>query len=132
MTEFTEAQKEAMRQYKQPFIEKINELDIVDTLGLKKARNGGFICPCCKSGSGSNATGAQVTKDHKRITCFANTDCPMNGNGHGQDVYGALQAVTGKTGDAILKYTARLFHNRGTASYRLFYLRMPSLAMQAL
>ena len=103
MSEYTDTQKRAMTEYKRPFIAAINNLDIVDVLQLQKAKDNTYVCPCCGSGSGPKGTGLQVTKDHKRVTCFANVDCPLNGEGHGQDIYGALKAVTGKTGDAILK-----------------------------
>ena len=102
MSDYTAEQKEAMRRYKQPFIDELNRRDIIQALGLQKAARGGYICPCCGSGNGGHKTGAQVTRDHKRITCFANVNCALNGNGQGQDVYGALQAVTGKSGNEVL------------------------------
>lgn len=102
MSDYTAEQKEAMRRYKQPFIDELNRRDIIQALGLQKAARGGYICPCCGSGNGGHKTGAQVTRDHKRITCFAKVNCALNGNGQGQDVYGALQAVTGKSGNEVL------------------------------
>lgn len=103
MAEYTQAQKDAMAAYKKPFIDQLNNSDIIQVLGLTKAGRSGYVCPLCGSGSGGNKTGLQVTKDHKRVTCFADPSCPLNGNGHGQDVYGALQAITGKSGNDILR-----------------------------
>lgn len=102
--DFTEQQKEAMKRHRQSYIDQINNFDIIETLELKKAKVSGYICPCCSSGSGKNATGAQVTKDHRRITCFANPQCKLNGSGQGQDVFGALKAVNdGKSSDEVIK-----------------------------
>lgn len=94
-----------MRRYKQPFIDELNSRDIVQVLELEKDRKGGregYICPKCKSGTGPNGTGGTVTRDHRRFTCW-DPGCELNGNGHGQDIYGALQAITGKSGNEILK-----------------------------
>lgn len=105
MNEYTQDQKEAMQRYKRPFIDELNNSDIIQVLGLQKDRKGGrggYVCPLCHSGTGPNGTGGSVTADHRRFTCW-DTSCKMNGDGHGQDVYGALQAITGKSGNEILR-----------------------------
>lgn len=105
MREYTQEQKKAMQRYNKRFIDELNRRDIVQALGLQKDRKGGrdgYICPICGSGTGKNGTGGTVTRDHRRYTCWM-PDCPMNGDGHGQDVYGGLQAITGKKGNDILR-----------------------------
>lgn len=103
MSDFTPEEKEAIRRYQKRFIDDLNNLDIVQVLHLERARKEGYICSCCGSGRGGKGTGAQVTPDHKRITCFANPSCALNGGGMGQDVFGALKATTGQSTDTILK-----------------------------
>ena len=109
MKEYTTAEKRMMQDYKRPFIEQLNQGDIVKVLGLTKARAHGYICPVCGSGRGPSGTGAEVTKDHRRITCYSTSkDCPLRGVGpdgvaHGQDIFGALKITTGKSENDILR-----------------------------
>lgn len=102
--EYTEEQRRAMQEYKRPFIERVNAGDIVQELGLRKAKAHGYVCPVCGSGNGPKATGAEVTRDRRRITCYSTKkDCPLNGDGHGQDIFGALKITTGKSENELLK-----------------------------
>lgn len=105
MDKYTQEQKEAIRVYNKRFIDELNNRDIIQVLGLEKDRNGGrygYICPLCGSGKGGKGTGGTVTRDRRRFMCWK-PGCPMNGNGRGQDIYGSLQAVTGKRGYEILR-----------------------------
>ena len=99
MKEFTEEQKKAMDEYKKPFINSLNSMDITAVLNLTKAKNNTYICPICQSGSGKNGTGAQITKNKRRITCFAGGCFGAKG----EDNLGALKTLSNKTEDAILK-----------------------------
>lgn len=60
---------------------------------IEKARNGGYICPICGSGSGASGTGGfSRTQDGKRYRCFA---CDaFSSDGHEtQDTLGALRVI---------------------------------------
>ena len=38
---------------------------------LQEAQNGGYVCPCCGSGSGAHKTGIQKSRIENRFTCFS-------------------------------------------------------------
>lgn len=95
---FTEAQTAAMERYQKAFISELNNFDIVEILGLKKAKTSGYICPICHSGDGKNGTGAQITSDHRHITCYSK-QCFGE---RGEDILGALRIITGKNIHEIL------------------------------
>lgn len=95
---FTETQTAAMERYQKAFISELNNFDIVDVLGLNKAKTSGYICPICHSGEGKNGSGLQVTTDHRHITCYAG-GCFGE---RGEDILGALRIITGKNIHEIL------------------------------
>lgn len=58
--------------------------EIVNNPGkyLTPARKTGYVCPICKSGSGTKKTG-MTTKDGIHFTCWAGADCtPVNADGN--------------------------------------------------
>lgn len=74
--DFTAEEKQAMQAYQKQFRAKINSYNAAEFLHLTKARNGGYICPICGSGTGKNHTGGLSVKGG-RLTCFAR-DCLHN------------------------------------------------------
>ena len=102
---YTEAQKEAMRVYKRPFIDRLNNQDIIAFFNLEKSRVSGYNCPICNSGRGKHGTGAEVTKDRRRLTCFAggHFGTTPSGSPAAGDILDILKITTGQTENEILK-----------------------------
>lgn len=103
--EFTNEQKEAMNAYQKQFIDRLNDQDIIQFFGLEKSKKSGYNCPLCNSGRGPHGTGAEVTKDHRRITCFAWEHFgTRKGKRSSGDILAVLQALSpGKSINDILK-----------------------------
>lgn len=92
---FTNEQKEAMNAYQKQYIDRLNNQDIIQFFGLEKSKVHGYNCPLCNSGRGKNGTGAEVTKDHRRITCYAGGHFgTRNGTPSSGDILAVLRAIS--------------------------------------
>lgn len=69
----------------------INSHTLTDFVSLSKSRKGGlYVCPVCGSGTGPKSTGGlSITRDGKRVTCFAG-GCFGD---KGADTLGALRII---------------------------------------
>lgn len=69
----------------------INSRPLTDFVSLSKSRKGGlYVCPVCGSGTGPKSTGGlSITRDGKRVTCFAG-GCFGD---KGADTLGALRII---------------------------------------
>ena len=97
--EFTPQEQQIMNEYRDRYISELNSRSIISELGLTKARNGGYICPACGNGTGSDGTGSVKVKDNK-VKCYDPRAC--FGNKY-QDVLGALCVVWNCKPNEVLK-----------------------------
>lgn len=74
----------------------INRRPLIDFYMLEGSEKTGYTCPVCKSGTGSNHTGALfITKDN-HVTCFSSSHpAGANLSGKGTDTLGALREILG-------------------------------------
>ena len=89
-----------------PIREAINRRSLIDFYQLERSKYGGskrdtgkniaYVCPVCRSGTGSNQSGALFITNDNHVTCFSSSHpAGTNLSGKGTDTLGALREILG-------------------------------------